>query len=429
MKDFKIIHDSVHGSIKLEEPLISLLETPELQRLNSIRQLGLNYLIFPGANHTRFEHSLGTSYLAGLVSRSLGLNTKETLILKSAGLLHDIGHSPYSHTLEKFLFEKIGKNHMQITEDIIMGTLKVIDDRSGLTIREILENHDIDVKKLCSIITGNLKSRNSLDLHINDNGQGYFSDPDRYLTQIINGSLDVDQLDYLVRDSHYTGVAYGVIDIPRLINTLRIYNGSISVDKKGIAAIEGILVARALMYSSVYFHKTARIAELMLSHGVEQLKFKNWNEIYKLVDSELISLLINSEGYSKEIGSRLKYRRLYKRAYVKYFESLSEKDFENILEYSDYKKVKKLERELSDELNLDEGEVLIDIPEKEVILNEPGHNRVNINIYDKNNVQNLYTLSPLAKSLTSRRMFDWIVMVATPKEYVEKVNKKVKNIF
>jgi HD superfamily phosphohydrolase len=429
LRDFKIIHDSVHGSIKLEEPLISLLETPELQRMNSIRQLGLTYLIFPGANHTRLEHSLGTSYLAELVSRSLNLNTYETLLLRSAGLLHDIGHSPYSHTLERFLFEKTGKNHMQITKDIIEGSLKIMNERSGLTIREILEQYSIDVEKLCSIITGNLESRDSLDLHINDFGQGFFSEPDRYLTEIINGSLDVDQLDYLVRDSHYTGVAYGVIDIPRIINTIRIYNGSISIDKKGLSAIEGILVARALMYSSVYFHKTARIAELMLTRGVEELKFRNWNDLYRLGDSELISLLINSEGYSKDIGFRLKYRRLYKRAYVKYFEDLDENETEKIIEYSDAKKIRKLEREISEELSLEDGMVLIDIPEKDIILNEPRFNRVNIKIYDENNVQNLYSLSPLAKSLTNRRAFDWVFMAVTPEEYTEKVNKKVKNIF
>jgi hypothetical protein len=429
MKDFKIIHDSVHGSIKLEEPLVSLLETPELQRLNSIRQMGLTYLIFPGANHTRLEHSLGASYLADLVSKSLNLNDCESLLLRTAGLLHDIGHSPYSHTLEKFLFESTGKNHMQIAKDIILGSLKIIDDRTGLTIREILEQYSIDVEKLCSIITGNLKYKDSLDLYTNEEGQNFFSAPDKYLTEIINGNLDVDQLDYLVRDSHYTGVAYGVIDIPRIINTLRIYNGSIAVDKKGISAIEGILVARALMYSSVYFHKTSRIADLMLTRGVEKLKFRNWNDIYRFGDSELISLLINSEGYSKEIGLRLKFRRLYKRAYVKYFDELSENEISKILEFSDSKKIRKLENELTQELSLKEDEIIIDIPEKEIILNEPRFNRVNINIYDDNTVQSLYSISSLAKSLANRRAFDWIVMVITPEEYSEKVNKKVRNIF
>ena len=251
--EYKIIHDSIHGSIKFEGIALELLETPEMQRLSGIKQLGLGYLVFPGANHTRLEHSIGVSYVAGKMGMALGLSSEEITLLKVAGMLHDIGHSPFSHTLEYLLYEKTGMDHMEITAKIIEGKMDIVDGEleEGKRVYEILDDYSIPKNTLERMILGEVERRTDiLSIHKN---QAYFGDEKNYLVNIISGSLDADQIDYLLRDSHYTGVAHGAIDFPRILNTIKIKNGELMIDKKGVPALEGMLVARALMYSAVYF--------------------------------------------------------------------------------------------------------------------------------------------------------------------------------
>ncbi|MEM3259661.1 MAG: HD domain-containing protein [Thermoplasmata archaeon] len=195
---FKIIHDSVHGSIKVEEPLLSILELPEVQRMSNVRQLGLNYLVFPGANHTRLEHSLGVAHVAGEIGKNLNLKNEENILLKVSGLLHDIGHPPFSHALEDFIYKKSGLTHEDVGEKIIRGEIKLIDDyyERNHSLYEILEKNGIDSRQIISIIKYN-KRKMGFNEH-------------NYLGEIISGNLDADQLDYLLRDSHYTGVAFGI---------------------------------------------------------------------------------------------------------------------------------------------------------------------------------------------------------------------------
>lgn len=429
---YKIIHDAVHGSIKFEGITLKLLETPELQRMNGIKQLGLGYLVFPGANHTRLEHSIGVSYMAGEMATHLNLEPHEITLVKVAGLLHDIGHSPFSHTLEYILHEKLGKDHMEITADIIRGKIDVIDEEidGRERIYEIISNEGFSPEKIADIILGkNVISESEYEQFLpTDSTKSLFDGGKSYITQIINGYLDSDQLDYLLRDSHYTGVAHGIIDIHRILNTIRIYNGRLVVDKKGVNALEGLLVARALMYSSVYFHKTARIAEVMLSKAVECLDLDNWLDIYRMADADLLSLLISAGGYPKEIAIRIKYRRLFKKALVVKTETVEENEelIENLKELDDLKVRRKIERNIANAVGIDEGYVLIDIPEKIASLSEPRLGKTRIPILDGNVVRYLTRYSPLAKALQQRRIHDWILMVSTPKQYVEKVEKAAK---
>jgi putative nucleotidyltransferase with HDIG domain len=150
--DYKIIHDTVHGTIKLEEPLLGLLETPEIQRLNSIHQLGLAYLVFPGANHTRLEHSLGTYHVADCIAKALNLNNQDRELVITAALLHDVGHGPYSHTPEFLFNSRLNLSHTELTRDIIRGRAELFKgDKfkvlgSNKKIVEILDAHDIDSK-------------------------------------------------------------------------------------------------------------------------------------------------------------------------------------------------------------------------------------------------------------------------------------------
>ncbi|MCK4265718.1 MAG: HD domain-containing protein, partial [Thermoplasmata archaeon] len=265
-----IIHDTVHGSIALDPCASELLGSPEVQRLTGIKQLALAYLVFPGANHTRLEHSIGTYHVACRVAQALGLDADETKLVTSAALLHDLGHGPYSHTLEQVLLDMEGINHMELTRDVIVGDSRMVQEVEGLNscrrIHSILGDHGVDPETVGKLVCGTYAGNEKEDMFVH-NGQGFFNER-LYLEHLIHGPIDCDQIDYLLRDSHYTGVAHGTIDLARLLHTLTIHNNDLVVKEKGVSAVEGMLVARSLMYSSVYFHKTVRIAEIMLAKTV-----------------------------------------------------------------------------------------------------------------------------------------------------------------
>ena len=151
----QVVHDTVHGAIPLEGAFEPLLETREFQKLSSIRQLGLAHLVFPGANHTRLEHSLGVGHIARRICRSLGLPEEETALVSAAALLHDVGHGPYSHTLEAILHERLGVDHMAITKEIITGRQPPPEASfGGPTIPEVLAAHDLDPEEVAALVTG-----------------------------------------------------------------------------------------------------------------------------------------------------------------------------------------------------------------------------------------------------------------------------------
>src|SRR5213596_670827 len=313
MADLKTITDTVHGTIRLDPLTLDLLETLELQRLNSIRQLGLTYLVFPGANHSRVEHCLGVGHVAGEMARSLELSADERKLVQAAGLLHDVGHGPFSHTLEHVLSRELAVDHMHLTQRIITGDDDNVspDDRGAfpevMRIHGVLERHGVDPEAVAALIRG--PSEKGAKWIVPSNRK----EPPRYLAQIIHSPMDADQIDYLMRDAHYTGASHGTIDFSRLLQTLRIHRGELALDRKGLPALEGMLVARGLMYSSVYFHKTVRIAEQMVSRAVERSKAPIAS-IQRMVDHELLGWLVEQGGFSREIALRIKYRKLFKRA-------------------------------------------------------------------------------------------------------------------
>lgn len=222
MPGSKVIHDSVHGSVKVEGVFLDLLERPEMQRLHGVHQLGLAHYVFPGANHTRLEHSLGTYHIADKMSIALGLLEKERKTVLAAALLHDIGHAPFSHTLEEVIHDRMGKDHMAVSTDIVKGRYPVIsaEDREVLgpmpTMSEVLGAEGISADEVCRLIASSLGTTSSGQRLLVEEGQAHFGGHN-YLSQMISGPLDVDQMDYLRRDAYYTGVAHGTIDIDRLL--------------------------------------------------------------------------------------------------------------------------------------------------------------------------------------------------------------------
>ncbi|MBN1678444.1 MAG: HD domain-containing protein [Candidatus Thermoplasmatota archaeon] len=433
MNDYKIVHDSVHGSIRAEGFALQLLEAPELQRLHSIHQLGLAYLVYPGANHTRFEHSLGTFAVAKRLSGALRLSEGEAATVQAAALLHDVGHLPYSHTLEFILHDRFGMDHVEISRRLIRGEESVVSEAEKValgkcpSIAETLERFDIDPKEVASLLEGkggDPSGQRRLPRHA---GQAHFNSR-RYLPQMVSGPVDADQLDYLKRDAHYTGVAYGVIDLDRLMETIQVFNGDLVVEKGGLSAIEGMLVARALMFSAVYFHKTVRISELMLAKAVEQLGRDEVGRIHSMTDATLLSHLVSKGGYYQEIAALIKYRRLFKKAYAVPIEDIDRDGWDEIDAMGAVKRRRSLEQEIAQRAGVDPGHVVIDVPSRELSVSEPRLSLTDARILDKGKVRLLSRMSSIAASLQVRRAHEWAVMVACPaanREVVAKAAAKV----
>ena len=395
-KTFKIIRDSIHGNIKIEGIFLELLALPELQRLQWIKQLGFTNLVYPGANHTRLEHSLGTFYVAKKIAEALGLKSIEQKVVSIAGLLHDIGHGPFSHTLEYLLHQRLNQDHKKLTQEMILGKIHLIDANTGPTIKEVLENHGIDPKDIVNIILG--------------------ESDDNYLSQIINGTIDADQIDYLLRDAYYTGVAYGIIDIHRLLQTLIFHKNKLVIKRKGVSAIENMFVARALMYSSVYLHKTVRISELMLARAVERAPDFSFSH---MIDSELMEKLRCFEGFQKDVMLRLKYRKLFKKAYMKPSSELKNHERNRLIDIG--KHVVKVEDDFAVLAGMDKGYIIIDIPMRELFLSEPRLEQNTIGVLNDKKIEDLSFFTPFPEALQTRATTDWAVMVCTTKTNTEKV--------
>lgn len=431
--DYKVIRDSVHGSVRVDAPYLGLIESNELQRLYGVHQLGLANLVYPGANHTRLEHSLGAFAVAGRMSSSLQLNRDEEALVRCAALLHDIGHLPYSHTFEMVLHEQFGIDHVEISKRLITGKDTVISDAEkralggGITVVDSLEEQGVQADIVAALLSG-VSELDSAQMTLEGGpGQSHFNGR-RYLAQMVSGPVDADQIDYLIRDAHYTGVAYGVIDLDRLLDTIGIFNGDLVVDRGGASAVEGMLVARALMFSTVYFHKTVRIAELMLAKAVEELDAGEIENVFRMTDSSLLSHLVAQGGYSQEMAVRIKYRRLFKKAYAIANAQVKEDQWDDVDGLGTIRKRRKLEEEIAYKAGIDPGHVLIDVPSHEVPVSEPRMSMVDIRITDGDKVRLLPRMSPIAQALQSRRVHEWAVMVACPIESAEIVSRAAQKV-
>ena len=330
----KVIRDSIHGDIFLDETEMRVVDTSEFQRLRRVKQLGMTYLVYPSANHTRFEHALGALHLAGRLAANLGLDEGEKRKLRLAALLHDTGHGPLSHTSEELLRRYLGVGHEETTR-------RVIEDSE---VTEVLEEGGIDPREIVAVLAGN---------------RGY-------LSKAITSEYDVDRMDFLVRDAHHTGVAYGVIDLDRLLNTLRVHSEDLVVREGGLKAVEALLVARFLMTPTVYLHHTSRIADAMFLKATERAieeGILNEELLYRMDDCSMQNLFRSARGYVGEIGERFDRRELFKKAYSASLRAFDEESREKIYELRrDLTRWRRIEVELAADAGLDEGYVLLDLP-------------------------------------------------------------------
>jgi len=265
----KIINDPVYGFITIDDALIyAIISHPCYQRLRRIHQMTLALLVYPGAVHTRLHHSLGAYHLmcnaiSELKGKGFAISEKEEQAAKIAILLHDLGHGPYSHALENVLIKNI--SHEEI---------------SLLLMRQMNEE-----------LSGKLEM--AIDIFNDDY-------PKKFLHQLITGQLDVDRMDYLIRDSFFTGVSEGVIGYDRIIKMLTVYNGELMVEEKGIYSIEKFLVSRRLMYWQVYLHKTVLCAEKMLINIIRRAR-----DVKAIAPSKELDIFLHSEFNQEDIKEHL----------------------------------------------------------------------------------------------------------------------------
>ncbi len=252
-----IIADPIYNVIELPDELEKLIDTPVVQRLRRIKQLAFANLVYPSANHTRFEHSLGVAFLSGKIAEKIN---EDKLFYQICGLLHDVGHGPFSHASEDVFHVITNKTHEDLSEYWIKQ------------IKDVISELGYDYKKVIKEIKGK--------------GLG-----------IVNSELDADRLDYLQRDAHHTGNYFGKISIWYLINNIAKRDGKIVFKEKAVPTIEQILIARGLMYNTVYLHKTTISATVLFYDALFNLIEKGYKieEIMRLDDYRLIKLFIEEE--------------------------------------------------------------------------------------------------------------------------------------
>lgn len=374
--------------------------------------------------------------MAKTMAASLELSKEDTMTVCAAAMLHDLGHAPFSHTLEEVIENITGMDHMYTTCDAIMGKIPFVPERYTKTmgeiapISEVLENEGISAEDVCSLISASsTEPPNGQTYFQLENGQGSFREK-TYLKNMISGPLDIDQMDYLQRDAYYTGVAHGTIDVDRLMQTVAISHGCLAIDKSGLVAVEGLMVARSLMYTSVYFHKTVRIAEMMLCKAIDTAPPSILHNAHLNTDAELSLELMNDNEDAQRIMTLLNYRRLYKKALSETVSSLDDEQKKRLIEVADYKKRKQKEIEIADRAGVPHSDVTLDIPSKSILLSELTIGKTEVPILDNGRVRTLSKYSPLARAIQARSVHDWAFLVSSPQRCVEDVRKAaVKVLF
>ncbi|WP_396202381.1 HD domain-containing protein [Gemmatimonas sp.] len=347
----EILRDPLWNNIRLDPLALALLETPVVQRLRYVRQLGLAFLVYPGATHSRFEHALGAWHLAGVALRLLeergaleGIDARAQQIVRAAALLHDVGHYPFSHALEE-----IGvTHHEQVAYPLITSgpVARVLRDALG----------DSAPEEVFALITG--RSTDAL--------QG-----------LISGSLDLDKIEYLKRDATMCGVPYGEIDVDRLLNSLVIVQTPdrttrmIGVHEKGLSALESLLFAKYQMYRNVYWHHAVRSATAMYKRLVAVALDSGHVAADTVAQFTDEGLLVHLDVPSLPAEARamldgLRFRRLHKRAYECPAATLGEDVGEWIA--SDFHLTRRVENAFAHELGLPAGALLVDYPAKTQML-------------------------------------------------------------
>lgn len=402
------ITDPIHRYIRFTELEREIIDTPVFQRLRKIRQLAGAHLVYPSAQHTRFEHSLGTMHLAGLAGQTLldkGYIEKKDQLesLRLAALLHDIGHGPFSHLFEEVLIGRgmSTSSHENMGKKIIRETI----------IKDKLEKYGYDSDSICNLSFG--------------------ESPIMFYNEIIAGGLSSDIMDYLPRDSFFTGVEYGKIDYYRLISSFEVLsNGHLGINKSAINSLESMLISRFQMFKAVYFHKTVRSAEVMLLHSLlladRQLNFSDLSvdEYIEYTDDKTIDIILSLKNNDRavKLAKDYKNRILLKCVYEKF---LQNKGKSNNIKLT--KRQKDVFNRIINSLKIENDFVFIDISRAPSMPLTPSKEELNsIMLVDKDSEFETRTSEiPLIDSITG---FLDMIRIYTTQANREKLEKALKNI-
>ena len=404
------IKDPLYGYIRLTEIERNVIDTLAVQRLRRIRQLAGADFVYPAANHTRFEHVLGTMYLAGVVSENLPvhLTIEEKQKIRLAALLHDVGHAPFSHLFEPLLQKYMGRNHEDMSRWIIADS----------TLADVINNQGFDAKELSGLAVGKP------------------SKPEKpFLGQIISSSFDVDKMDFVVRDSYHTGAGYGSVDVFRLIYTMDVLDGNLAVDITALPALESLILARLESFKTIYFHRACRAVQMMLVKALEAakedlaiLQAKTPEEYLEWDDYTVWSKLCANK-LSREIVKEISSRRLLKCAYERTFyvrDELVSSVFTN-------ENVRlKLEEEIASKAKVPISSVGIDVPSLPSV---PYHYAMDIGPVDipmfsrnRSGEKTPEKIEKLSRVVDDLRVFMNIIRVYTNDQYREQVSEAAAKV-
>ncbi len=406
------IKDPVHGYVYISQEEKSVIDSYPMQRLRRLRQLAGSEYVYPGANHTRFEHCVGVMYLAGKVLENPNvsslLSQDEVDMCRISALLHDAGHGPFSHVFEQLLIRDLEKTHEDITSWIVEKS----------EVGDKLSKMGYNPKEVAGLAVGKMQK------------------PGRaFLDQIISSAVDVDKQDFIVRDTYHTGAEYGFIDVYRLIHALDVLGENLAVELGALSALEAFMIARIESFKSIYFHRVGRAAQIMLATAMEKANeelgltaFKTPEEYMALDDYTVWSALKKCKA-SKDIIGDLERRKMLKCAYERTF---YEKDtmISNIFGRESYRH--QMQSEIAKEAGVNIESVIIDVP---TVPSVPYHHAVlmesmEIPVFTKNQAgeKTMQRLSEMSKIFETLQGFMNILRVytdASDREAVEKATAKI----
>ncbi|UCD73239.1 MAG: HD domain-containing protein [Candidatus Bathyarchaeota archaeon] len=404
------IKDPIHGYIRITDSERSIIDTRTVQRLRRIRQLGPGAeYVYPGANHTRFEHSLGCLYLGGILAENLPvrLNAREIRDVRIATLLHDVGHGPFSHVFEPLLNKCTGKTHEDMAEWLI--------EKSELA--EILEKENYEVDKIKRLAVGRTETKKN------------------FLNQIIRSAVDVDKMDFLLRDSYHTGAEYGQIDIFRLIYTMNVLDSNLAVDLTALPTLEAFIIARIGAFRAVYFHRTVRAYQIMMERALraanEELGFADTKSIQDYLDLDDYSMWIKLKECpkSRNIMKDLERRKLLKCSFEGSFFA---KDPLAISLLTNESIRQRLEEQIAEKTKIEPEKVTLDVPSVPSVpyyhslSTEPMDIPVFYKTRDGKRIPK--KLSEVSRIIEPLQVFMNIVRVYTDEEHRERVAKSAREV-
>ncbi|WP_142859022.1 HD domain-containing protein [Salinigranum halophilum] len=379
------IKDSVHDHIEVGGVAEALIDTPAVQRLRRVTQLGTVKYVYPSANHTRFEHSLGVYHLATRALDNLGVEGVAAERIRAAALLHDVGHGPFSHNVESVVHRHTGKYHDDVDDLVTSGE-----------VGRVLDEHDIDPQAVAGLVRG-----------------------DGRYGQLVSGELDVDRMDYLVRDAHHTGVPYGTIDHERLVRELAFVDGELVLREGNVQTAESLLLARALMNPTVYAHPVARISKAMLRRAAECLLETpdiSAADLRRMDDYDFVSALRATPATSA-YAERLDARRLFKRAVW-----AEHGDVPTSLLDAAHDELRALERAIADRVGLDASAVIVDVP------SSPSMTESTSRVVVNGDIRELGKASPLVSALRTAQKQQWRLGVYCPRAETEQVGRAAVDV-